>query len=153
MNISCSIDVCNVDQLEAAVAFMRVLGGHGIKVETSPTIANTEGTPLEAIGQKPTRTKKTPVLVNDPESVQVLPAAVEETKTETPAAEPQVVEKTEAKGIDVEYLRGRVGDIMKADGTKREDIKAKLRELGAESVSSLDPSNFSAFNEYLETLY
>ena len=80
------------------------------------------------------------------------PAAVEEAPEESPAPESETHEgpKPESdKTYTVEEVREKLKEKV---GEHREEIKAKLTELGAPNVSSLDPDKYSEFVDFLESL-
>lgn len=129
MNVSFSIDVCNVAHVKALTEFMAVLGEHGAPVVTAPA-------------PKPKAVKTEPV----EEPQEELPQTPEAEPTE----EPQ--EPTTPSGLTVEMLRAKVGATVKRGTEIREAVKAKLASFGVASVSTLQPENYEAFNEYLSTL-
>jgi len=128
MNISCSINVCDPVQLKAYIDFMHALGGQSAAVTT------TEAEPAPVDKPKAARAK-----VEKAETVEAAPAPVQK-------------EKAAIKGLDLEHLRGRVGGFIKTRPETREAIKAALSTHGAASVSTLDPSDFESFNNFLDTL-
>lgn len=67
-------------------------------------------------------------------------------KVETPTAK---VETPKEKGIKIEDVRALTA---KKVGTFRREIKAKLTELGAPNVTSLDESLYGTFMDFLNDL-
>lgn len=63
-----------------------------------------------------------------------------------PAEQTQAATTSEIKIEDVRTL------LSKKVGTHRDAIKAKLTSLGAPNVSTLDPSKFQEFTDYLNSL-
>jgi len=69
-------------------------------------------------------------------------------KVETPTAKVETP-KPEEKGIKIEDVRALTA---KKVGTFRREIKAKLTELGAPNVTSLDESLYGTFMDFLNDL-
>jgi hypothetical protein len=139
MNISCSINVCDPVQLKAYIDFMHALGGQSVAVTTTEApAAPAEKTKLSRAKAEKAEAVETQLTVEKSETV------------ETPTA-PVEKEKTAIKGLDLEHLRGRVGGFIKTRPETREAIKAALSSHGAASVSTLDPSDFESFNNFLDT--
>lgn len=142
MNISCSINVADANQLRALVTFAEALGGQVLTTEVNAP----QQTIIEATTVTKSRAKRTPA-VETPAPVE--DNTVEEPATETAKEEPAT--KAESS-IDLEHLRGRVGGLLKSTPALRSKIVEKLGELGASSVPTLDPSKYEAFNDFLDTL-
>ena len=74
-------------------------------------------------------------------------AKIEEPKVEEKKAEEKKAE--EASGIDINVLRKMVSERA---ANHRDALKAKLAELGAANVSTLDEAKFEEFHNFLTTL-
>jgi hypothetical protein len=127
MNVSFTIDVKKIEHVQALADFMRVLGDHevqAVEVAEAPKVV----------------IKKEPA-----------PKAAK--KVEAPAPEPEEVKETQThepeSSIDVETLRAKVADLAKASVENRTQIKAKLSEYGAASVSTLEAGYYESFYEFL----
>jgi hypothetical protein len=83
---------------------------------------------------------------NTKPKVETPTAKVETPKVETPKVE---TPKPEVKGIKIEDVRALTA---KKVGTFRREIKAKLTELGAPNVTSLDESLYGTFMDFLNDL-
>ena len=96
---------------------------------------------------KPRPTKQKPANV-EPETVE--PETVEPETAEPETVEPETVEpetvEPETVVVTIDELRRLVG--LKV-ANNREAIKAKLNELGAPSVTKLDPTNYVALYNFL----
>ena len=141
MNISCSINVCDPVQLKAYIDFMHALGGQSVAVTTTEASA----APVEKAKVSRAKAEKA-------ETAETQLTVEKEGTLGTPAQAPVEKEKTAIKGLDLEHLRGRVGGFIKTRPETREAIKAALSTHGAASVSTLDPADFEAFNNFLDTL-
>lgn len=67
-------------------------------------------------------------------------------KTEKPAIVAAPAAKTELTINDVRSV------VASKAATHRNEIKSKLAELGAQNVTTLDPSNYQVFVDYLKSL-
>ena len=67
-------------------------------------------------------------------------------KTEKPAPAPVPAAKAELTINDVRSI------VASKAATHRNEIKSKLVELGAQNVTTLDPSNYQVFVDYLKSL-
>jgi len=123
------IDTTNTEQLAGLGTLLSIIGGTKIPVPTEKPEA-----PAAPEAPKPAQTRK-----RNPKPAEPVPAP------EAPAPEAPA-EKKEYKVEEVrEKLKEKVND-------HREAIKAKLTELGAPNVSSLDPDNYAAFMDFLNGL-
>lgn len=135
------VDTTNPEQLGALGAFLSTVGGVTVPIPVKKSEAPVA--PDVPAEPKPAQTKKRNTKPAEPAPTPEAPAE-EETKPETPAEVP--AEKKEYKIEEVrEKLKEKVND-------HREAIKAKLTELGAPNVSSLDPDNYAAFMGFLNGL-
>lgn len=138
------IDTTNPEQLKSLGSLLTTIGSIEVPApEVKPE------TPAAPEAPKPAQTKKRTTKPAEPAPAPEAPAEeetkpAEEAKPEAPAEAP--AEKKEYKIEEVrEKLKEKVND-------HREAIKAKLTELGAPNVSSLDPDNYSAFMDFLNGL-
>jgi hypothetical protein len=134
MNVSFAIDVKKIEHVQALTEFMRVLGEHEVHA-------------VEVV--EPAKPKKEPK-AKSPVKVEV----AEPTKPEPVEEEIEAVDlspKTEEpqSSIDIETLRARVADLAKSSAENRQVIKAKLSELGAASVSTLEEGYYDQFYDFL----
>ena len=85
-----------------------------------------------------------------PESKPAAPAAKPESKSATTAAKPESKPaNTESDNISIEDVREA---LSKKVATHRSEIKEKLTELGAPSVTKLDKSKYSEMLNFLNSL-
>ena len=114
--------------------------------ELSPVI-----TPIqEQVADKPKKqTASKPKTEKVEEEPQAQPK-VEEVAEEIPAAEEKAVESTNNEsGIKISDLRTL---LSKKVDDHRDGIKAKLTELGAKNVTTLDESKYEEFHTFLKDL-
>ena len=127
------VDTTNPEQLGALGAFLSTIGGVTVPIPVSEP--QSEPQPEKpAKPAKPSKPAKTPKAepASEPEP---------EPQPEKPAAGEKTYQVEEVR----EKLKEKVAD-------HREEIKAKLTELGAPNVSSLDPSKYTEFVNFLEGL-
>lgn len=136
------VDTTNPEQLGALGAFLSTVGGTTVPVpEKKPSTADfippqpKPGEPAKPA--KPSKPAKAPKA--EPEKPEPQPEPQPE--SEKPAAEEKTYQVEEVR----EKLKEKVSE-------HREEIKAKLTELGAPNVSSLDPSKYTEFVNFLEGL-
>lgn len=132
VKIEVQIDPTNPKDVEALNVFLSTIGSDGTPVEKS---------------KKPTRQ-----LAKKVEDVEVKDAEVVD--NETPASqgageEAPKEESTKEVSIKIEDVRAL---LSKKVANNRETIKAKLTELGANNVTSLDKSHYASFVEFLNSL-
>lgn len=108
-------------------------------VETKPV----EAKPVEA---KPTTAPAAPV-----ETKPVEAKSVGAKPVEVKSAEPAVLVETKpaASAVSIEDVRQ---ELVKKVNAHREEIKAKLTEFGAPSVTKLDPSKYADMYNFLTSL-
>ena len=129
VEIKITINTQDSDQITALNELFRVIGGNTkpvAKVETPKPVAKVE-TPVAKV--------ETPKPVAKVET----PKPVAEVETLTP----------EEKEIKIEDVRALTA---KKVGSFRREIKAKLTELGAPNVTSLDESLYGTFMDFLNNL-
>lgn len=145
IEIKVSVDLTNDAEREALNAFMAVLGG----AQTEPSLVKVATPePLKEEPKKVARPKQyKPVEEPIKEEPEQQPAAApkSEPKQEEPAGE-KAKEETTVTLLD---LRKMVSE--RAAG-HRDAMKAKLTELGAANVSTLDEDKYSEFHSFLLTL-
>lgn len=127
---------------QQVVALNSLIGAISLVTEPAPAgrIIPEASAESKTVTSKKGNVKPAPV----PEAPAPEVSAEEETKPEAPAT--STPEKKEYKIEEVrEKLKEKVND-------HREAIKAKLTELGAPNVSSLDPDNYPAFMDFLNGL-
>lgn len=149
MNVSFSIDVKNVAHVQALTEFMAVLGEHG----TGAIAPVTQVAAVPPAQTEPTKPVKEASAKKSAKSEKV--EAQEQTTDTDPqqnATAAESKEETDTNGIDLALLRTEVSTLAKRGTEMRETLKAKLREFGAESVSTLDESHYVGFHAYLKTL-
>ena len=135
------VDTTNTEQLGALGAFLATIGGMAIPIPAKdPKDVSTDPAPAEPEAPKPVR-KRSPKPAPQPE----VPA-----EPEAPAAPAEPEKQAEpAKEYTVEEVREKLKEKV---SDHREEIKGKLTELGAPNVSSLDPSKYTEFVNFLEGL-
>ena len=125
VEIKVTIDTANSEQLAAAVQLLQSLG-NGVELPKA-----------EASEKKEPAKKQTPKA----ETPKKEEAKKEEPKKETP--------KKEESSIKIEDVRAL---LAKKVNDNRAEIKAKLTELGANNVTSLDSSKYQEFADFLNKL-
>ena len=132
VHIDVLVDMTNPEQLSALYSFLSKVG------KDVKTLADPEP-------EKPVRTGKPG---RPPKQAKTEPEPQPEPQPE-PEPEPQPEPKVEEKTYQVEEVREKLKEKV---SDHREEIKAKLTELGAPNVSSLDPSKYTEFVNFLESL-
>lgn len=129
VEIKVTIDTANPEQLAAAMQLLQSLGNGAElpKEEPAKKQATKKEAPKEEAPKAETSKKEE--------------AKKEEPKKETP--------KKEESGIKIEDVRAL---LAKKVNDNRAEIKAKLTELGANNVTSLDSSKYREFTDFLNEL-
>lgn len=151
----------NKEQLKAAAVYFGSLAGlsptlNGKEVETpEPVKAEKVETP-KAQAQEPEPVKeKAEAPAPEPEEEEkpkrkTAPkkkAAPE--KKEEPKEEVAEVEESEGANISLDELRQALSSKVK---THKEELRAKMRELGAKNISTLEESKYDEFYSFIKTL-
>lgn len=132
------VDTTNPEQLGALGAFLSTVGGVTVPIPVKkPDGATADFIPLQPEPEKPAE-PEAPKPTRERSPKPVAPAEPEPEKPAEPEKEYKVEEVREK-------LKEKVSE-------HREEIKAKLTELGAPNVSSLDPSKYTEFVNFLEGL-
>jgi hypothetical protein len=147
MNVSLTIDVANVKQVEALERLMRTLGDlpmvENLRTEPAkPFEINVEqamnGGPSKTVTEKATRSRKAKAPEPEAEMDQCpTPATMQE--EEAPAEEK----------INIATLRALTAE--KA-ATHRAEIKEKLAELGAANVTSIPEESYNEYHDFITSL-
>lgn len=143
------VDTTNPEQLGALGAFLSTVGGVTIPIPVEKPKTE-DFVPPQPEPEKPAE-PEAPKTVRKRSSKPVAPAEPEKpAEPETPAApaEPEKPAESE-KEYKVEEVREKLKEKV---SEHREEIKTKLTELGAPNVSSLDPSKYTEFVNFLEGL-
>lgn len=90
-----------------------------------------------------------PAPVQAPKPVEPAPAPKPAKPAPAPAPAPKPAEEPAVLDIDIEMVRAA---LTKKVNAHRPEIKAKLTELGAPSVTKLDPAKYRAMYDFLESL-
>lgn len=122
--VKLTIDLTNVEQRKLLNALFDLMGNNEITPDTAPA---------KAPAKAPEKAKKN---VREPEK---------EKKATTGADKPA----TKEAAITINDIRSLVS--QKA-ATHRQELKAKLTELGAKNVTTLDKAKYTEFAEYLKAL-
>ena len=131
------IDTTKPEQLESLNSLLSTIGG---AENLAPAIAQ-----VSTADPKPAQSKKRNSKQADPTS-EPKPEKPSDPEPQKPAdPEPQ----PEAKEYQIEEVREKLKEKV---NDHREAIKAKLTELGAPNVSSLDPSKYGVFMNFLNDL-
>lgn len=147
------VDTTNPEQLGALGAFLSTVGGITVPIPTkseAPKAGTTDFIPPQPEPEKPAE-PEAPKPARKRSSKTVAPAEPEKpADPETPAVPADPEEPVESeKEYKVEEVREKLKEKV---SEHREEIKAKLTELGAPNVSSLDPSKYTEFVNFLEGL-
>lgn len=129
VKIEVHVDPTNPKEVEALNVFLSSIGSDGAPVEKP---------------KKPTRQPAKKV-----EDVEVKDAEVVKEETQGAEEEAPKEEPTKEVAIKIEDVRAL---LSKKVANNRETIKAKLTELGANNVTSLDKSHYASFVEFLNSL-
>lgn len=122
VEIKVQIDAQDPKQVEALNTFLSIIGGSEAPAKSAP--------------------KKT--TVSKPKK--------EEPAKETPKAEPakeELTQEQESSEVSIEDVRALLSKKVK---THRTEVKGKLTELGANNVTSMDPSKYQEFMDFLNGL-
>ena len=133
-NIKISVDV-NVHLSEKTENFISNLVSKLISAPAAPT-AKTE---------KPAPAAQAPAAPKTEKPAQTAQTAHAQATVAAPAAQASAA-KTELTINDVRSI------VASKAATHRNEIKSKLAELGAQNVTTLDPSNYQVFVDYLKSL-
>ena len=158
VHIDVTVDTTNPEQIAALSTFLTKVGEHATKVANSLSevrekinkAADALLTQIEkhtAEGREPEPQPEKPAKLSKPAK-----APKVEPKKPEPEPEPQPKPEkpaAEEKTYQVEEVREKLKEKVYEH---REEIKAKLTELGAPNVSSLDPSKYTEFVDFLEGL-
>lgn len=134
VEIKVTIDTANTEQLAAAMQLLQSLG-NGVELPKAETPKKEEP------AKKQTTKKETPKKEEATKAETKKEELKEEPKKETP--------KKEESGIKIEDVRAL---LAKKVNDNRAEIKAKLTELGANNVTSLDSSKYQEFTDFLNEL-
>lgn len=135
VEIKVTIDTANSEQLAAAMQLLQSLG-NGVELPKAEALKKEEP------AKKQTTKKETP----KEEAPKAETPKKEEAKKEEPKKE---TPKKEESGIKIEDVRAL---LAKKVNDNRAEIKAKLTELGANNVTSLDSSKYQEFTDFLNEL-
>lgn len=154
MNVSLTIDVCNVKQVEALERLMRTLGElpmvETLKLEPATAMEKGPG-PSATVPEKATRSRKFKnVAAEQPQQVEKEmgqapdPASMQEEEAPEEEAPQQAKEK-----INLATLRALTAEkaIM-----NRAEIKEKLSQLGAANVTSIPEDKYNEYHDFIASL-
>lgn len=154
----------NKEQLKAAAVYFGSLAGlspalNGKGVETpEPVKAEKVETPepKKAEAPEPVKAEKAeapapePVEEEKPKKKKAAPKKkADPKKKEEPKEEVEEVEESEGANISLDELRQALSSKVK---THKEELRAKMRELGAKNISTLEESKYDEFYSYIKTL-
>jgi hypothetical protein len=150
MNVSLTIDVANVKQVEALERLMRTLGDlpmvENLIIEAAkPFEINVEqamnGGPSKTVTEKATRSRKakTPQVEEPDAEMAQCPSPADMQEEQAPAEEK----------INIATLRALTAE--KAP-THRAEIKEKLAELGAANVTSIPEESYNEYHDFITSL-
>lgn len=147
----------NKEQLKAAAVYFGSLAGlsptlNGKEVETPEPV---KAEKVEAPAPEPK-----PQKVKEEEEPQVEAEEEEKPKKKKAATkkkaapkkkeeESKEVEESEGANISLDELRQALSSKVK---THKEELRAKMRELGAKNISTLEESKYDEFYSYIKTL-
>lgn len=149
MNVSLTIDVANVKQVEALERLMRTLGDLPMveNLRTEPAkpfeinVQAMNGGPSRTVTEKATRSRKakTPQVEEPEAEMAQCPSPADMQEEEAPAEEK----------INIATLRALTAE--KA-ATHRAEIKEKLAELGAANVTSIPEESYTEYHDFITSL-
>lgn len=144
MNVSLTIDVANVKQVEALERLMRTLGDlpmvENLKTEPQKVMQVGPG-PSTTVTEKATRSRKakTPQVEEPEAEMAQCPSPADMQEEEAPAEEK----------INIATLRALTA---KKASTHRAEIKEKLAELGAANVTSIPEESYNEYHDFITSL-
>ena len=153
------VDTTSPEQMTALSTFLTKVGEHASKTanslsEVREKINKAADRLLKRIEEDATKGKEL-----EPEPEKPVKPAKPSKPTKAPKAEPETPvapvepEKQKPAEPEKEYKVEEVREKLKEKVSEhREEIKAKLTELGAPNVSSLNPSKYTEFVNFLEGL-
>ena len=139
VHIDIFVDITDPEQISALSTFLTKVGQNAKAPEVPAPQPEPEPEPQP---EKPAKPAKTPKPAKAPKAE---PAPEPEPEPQPEPEKPAAEEKT----YQVEEVREKLKEKV---AEHREEIKAKLTELGAPNVSSLDPSKYTEFVNFLEGL-
>lgn len=159
----------NKEQLKSAATYFACLAGGEMFGVAEKTPIKTGGTPngKEVETPEPVKAEKVetpePKKAEAPEPVKAEKAEDEEKpkkktapkkkaapkKKEEPKEEVDEAEESEGASISLDELRQALSSKVK---THKEELRAKMRELGAKNISTLEESKYDEFYSYIKTL-
>lgn len=137
VHIDVLVDITDPEQISALSTFLTKVGKNAQTQEAPAPQSEPEPQP-EPQPEKPAKPSK-------PSKPAKAPKAEPEPEPQPEPGKPASEEKT----YQVEEVREKLKEKV---SEHREEIKAKLTELGAPNVSSLDPSKYTEFVNFLEGL-
>lgn len=137
-DIKISVDV-NVHLSEKTENFISSLVSKLISAPAAPISAPTAKT------EKPAPAAQASAAPNTEKPASAAPKTEKPATVAAPAAQASAA-KTELTINDVRSI------VASKAATHRNEIKSKLSELGAQNVTTLDPSNYQVFVDYLNSL-
>lgn len=162
MNVSLTIDVANVKQVEALERLMRTLGElpmvENLRTEPQKVMQVGPG-PSTTATEKATRSRKAKTPQVEEPQMNVGPGNAELAQVTANQAINEIIAKT-ANGHD--YLMGEDDEVIdiamlraltaEKAATHRAEIKEKLAELGAANVTSIPKESYNEYYDFIALL-
>jgi len=143
LEIKTTIDAFNPNQVKALNDFLTAIGGH---TEQKTVTFNKEDAPTIEDKPKQTRKKAEKVETLSPEDF------VKETEAPQEETKPEAIEVVEPETVIAPTLMQIRSLVAQKAGEHKDSIKAKLVELGAQNVSTLDAKHFQTIFDFLTEL-
>ncbi len=156
-NIKISVDV-NVHLSEKTENFISSLVSKLISAPAAPT--SSPAAPAVPAAPKTEKPATVPAAPKTEKPATVAAPAVQAPAVQAPAVQAPAVQAPAVQAPAVQAPAAKteltINDVRSVVASKaathRNEIKSKLAELGAQNVTTLDPSNYQAFVDYLNSL-
>lgn len=157
MQVSLNIDVANIEHVEALEVFMRTLGGHPFQTTvTGPTatpdikVEKAEDSAVDKVAaEKAARAAARKAKADKLKAEAEAEAAAAAAEAENEEEDDDLVGDDEEEEITVATLRTLTAE---KSATHRAEIKAKLVELGASNVTTMDVKHYKAYYDFITKL-
>ena len=152
-NVKDLVTVANMLLELSGEAYGVQIGGLTLETDTKPSVKidqqDVEESPKEEAASKKRASRAKPKPEQDAEASEAEETKAEEAKTEEAPAETPASEAAAEEGIKLDDLRASLSLKVKS---YREEIKAKLTELGASNLTTLDAGKYADMNDFLKGL-
>lgn len=149
IKVEVCIDATSSEQLNLLYSFLSKVGKHiSSQLPSAPAPEEPRGATADFIPPTPAPETKRGRKPSKPAEPAPTPEP-EPTPAPAPQPEPEQAKEEKAPEYKIEEVREKLKEKV---GEHREEIKAKLSELGAPNVSNLNPEKYNEFMEFLNGL-